>query len=127
MRHLLLAAALAVLCAAGPVPQQVPAETTRVATEPVPPLSEAFELTAASPNPFRTQTKFTLRVQQSQRVEVSVYNVLGQKVRSLHDGWTTGGLEYDFTFQASNLPSGIYLYRVRGEGFVATRRVTLLS
>ncbi len=90
-------------------------------------LEDTVELSAASPNPFSYRTAFSLRVEQGQHVEVSVYNVLGQQVQLLHDGWLAPGMEYTFAFRAESLPSGIYLYRARGETFVATRRVTLVG
>ena len=88
---------------------------------------EAYTLTAAYPNPFNPTTSFSLTVKERQEVTVTVYNMLGQPVRELFSGVLEAGDRQTFTFTAENLPSGIYLYRVAGETFTATRQVTLLK
>ncbi len=88
---------------------------------------DAYRITSAYPNPFNPQTQFTLAVTEEQRVRVEVYNLLGRRVKVLHDDLLTAGQTYTFTFEASNVPSGIYLIRVIGEQFSTTQRVTLLK
>jgi hypothetical protein len=86
-----------------------------------------YTLSAAYPNPFRTRTQFDLSVKQTQRVSVEVYNILGRRVRTIYDGVMRTGDARTFTIEARGLPSGLYLYRVRGEHFTAARRVTLVQ
>lgn len=88
---------------------------------------DAFVLTPAYPNPFNPRTQFALFVQQQQFVRVAVFNALGQEVAVLYDGPVLPETRYDFTFEASSLPSGLYLYRVVGEAFTATRQVLLVK
>lgn len=88
--------------------------------------ADPYTLSAAYPNPFRTRTRFDLRVKKTQRISVEVYNLLGQRVRTLFEGRLRAGNERTFTFKAKNLPSGLYLYRIEGETFTAARRVTLV-
>ena len=88
--------------------------------------AEPYTLSAAYPNPFRTRTQFDLRVKKSQRVSVEVYNLLGQRVRTLFEGRLRADDKRTFTFEAGSLPSGLYLYRIEGETFTAARRVTLV-
>ncbi len=88
---------------------------------------DAYHLTSAYPNPFNPQTQFTLKVTEEQRVRVEVYNLLGRRVQVLHDDRLIAGQTYTFTFEASNVPSGIYLIRIIGEQFITTQRVTLLK
>lgn len=85
-----------------------------------------YSLSAAYPNPFRSRTRFDLRVEKTQHVEVEVYNILGQRVRALYEGTLRAGDKRTFTLKARDLPSGLYLYRVQGETFTAARRVTLV-
>ncbi len=87
----------------------------------------SYELSSASPNPFTTQTAFQLTIAEPQRVSVAVFNMLGQRVALLFDGAVTAASERTFTFRSNNLPSGIYLVRVKGELFTASRQVTLLQ
>lgn len=86
-----------------------------------------YVLSAAYPNPFNPQTSFTLTVRDRQEVRVEIYNLLGIPVRTLFSGEMESGETRTFTFNAGDLPSGIYLYRVQGENFTATRQMTLLK
>ena len=88
---------------------------------------DAYHITSAYPNPFNPRTQFTLSVTEQQHVRVEVYNLLGRRVQVLHDGRLEAGQTHTFTFEVSNIPSGIYLIRVTGEQFSATQRVTLLQ
>src|SRR5690606_14399008 len=85
----------------------------------------SFVLTAAYPNPFENRTQLTLRVAETQAVEIAVYDVLGRRVASLFDGTLAAGSEHTAVFDAVGMPAGTYLVRVTGESFSETRQVTL--
>ena len=85
-----------------------------------------YTLSAAYPNPFRARTQFKLQVKETQQVSIEVYNILGQRVRTLFKGPMRADDPRIFTFAARGLPSGLYLYRITGETFSAARRVTLV-
>lgn len=82
-------------------------------------------LTAAHPNPFATSTTFALTVPRPGPVRVEVFDVLGRRVATLHDGPLTAEVEHRFTFASGGLPSGLYVVRATGGGFAEARRVTL--
>jgi subtilisin-like proprotein convertase family protein len=88
-------------------------------------LAGTHHLGAAYPNPFNPQTRFELAVRTEQRVAVNVYDALGRNVATLFEGTLPANESRAFTFEASNLPSGIYLIRAVGEQFTQTQRVTL--
>lgn len=88
---------------------------------------DGFVLSSAYPNPFNPQTSFSLRVEDRQDVKVEIFNLLGRSVKVLFEGTMDADETRTFTFDAGDLPSGIYLYRVRGESFTATRQMTLLK
>ena len=88
---------------------------------------DAFALTQAFPNPFNMLTQFTLSVDQPQHVAIHVYNVLGQHVETVHDGFLAHRAQHAFTFDGASLPSGIYLIQATGEHFQRTQQVTLLK
>ena len=90
-------------------------------------LPEQVYLSAAYPNPFNPQTRFTLEVQEAQAVRVEVFDALGRRVALLHEGALEAGREHRFTFEANGLASGVYLVRATGEAFTQARRVTLLK
>ena len=89
-------------------------------------LPGGFALSDAYPNPFNPQTTFTLAVAQAQRVRVEVYDVLGRRLRVLLDAALPAGEATRLVFDATGLPSGVYLLRTAGETFHASRRVTLV-
>lgn len=89
-------------------------------------VASAFSLTQPHPNPFSAQAQFTLSVQQTQRVRITVYDVLGRRVARLHDGALPAGAMHRFAFGAAGWASGLYLLRVEGEQFRETLRVVLV-
>ena len=88
---------------------------------------DGYVLSSAYPNPFNPATCFSLTVKERQEVTVEVFNLLGNRVRRLFEGTMESGETRTFTFNADDLPSGIYLYRARGEKFTAARQMTLMK
>ena len=88
---------------------------------------DSYQLTAAYPNPFNPQTQFSISIGAPQRVEIDVYNVLGQRVANLFSGTMPARQNQIVQFEAGNLPGGIYLIQVRGEHFTETQQVVLLK
>lgn len=84
-------------------------------------------LTQAYPNPFNPQATFSLSVATEQRVEIGLYNALGQRVDTIFSGIMDAGQARAFTVNGGGLPSGAYYYRAVGENFAETGRVMLLK
>ena len=63
------------------------------------------------PNPFNPETTIRFGLQETSTVKLTVYDVLGRQVRVLIDGTLSVGV-HETVFEASNLPSGTYLYRL---------------
>jgi len=78
------------------------------------------------PNPFNASTEITFDLPRTERATVTVYDILGQKVAVLTDGMTLSG-EHRLTFDASDLPSGVYFYRLQAETESQTRKMLLLK
>ena len=84
-----------------------------------------------SPNPFNPTTTITFVAPNQGLVEVTVYDLRGQRVRTLHDGLVPGGL-VEFQWDGRDdggrrAASGAYLCRVAGFGVVESRKVALLK
>ncbi len=77
------------------------------------------------PNPFAQELQYKLEVAAAQEVEVGVYDVLGRRVATLHEGVLAAGSQHTFTLNGSELPNGLYLIQAKGEHFSETTRVTL--
>jgi hypothetical protein len=59
-------------------------------------------------------------------VTVSLYNVLGQRVRTLYQGTPQAGQLQDVTLDASSLSSGVYIVRMKAGGQTKTQRLTVV-
>lgn len=70
-----------------------------------------FSLSQNYPNPFNPATVITYSVGDESDVRLAVYDLLGQEVAVLVDGWKTAGT-YELPFDASGLASGPYIYRL---------------
>jgi hypothetical protein len=85
-----------------------------------------FELTQNYPNPFNPSTSISFTLPQAGNVKLSVYNLLGQEVQTLINGFKEDGI-HTVNFEAKNLNSGIYLYKLEANGLTQTRKMTLLK
>ncbi|MGI9174236.1 MAG: T9SS type A sorting domain-containing protein [Rhodothermales bacterium] len=90
-------------------------------------LPSAYLVEPAYPNPFHQSATLRFGVQQTQRVEVAVYDVLGRRVRTLFEGVAEAGAVETLTLDGDGLPSGTYLVRVSGADVRTTQRVMLLK
>ena len=86
----------------------------------------AFGLSAAYPNPFNPTTSVALSLPNDGYVSVTVYNLMGQQVATLADGYMTANV-YDFSWNASSVPSGMYFVRAEAGSDVAIQKVMLLK
>ena len=92
-----------------------------------------FYLQQNYPNPFNPSTKINFGLKKAGNVEITVYNILGNKVATLLNGYKPAG-NHSVSFDASNLPagrqglsSGVYLYRIVTNEFVQTRKMILIK
>ena len=85
-----------------------------------------FSLSQNYPNPFNPSTVISFALPTTQNVELSVYNLLGEKVAELVNGNMSAG-NHSVTFDASNLTSGIYIYRISAGNFVSVKKLMLLK
>ena len=89
-------------------------------------LPDGYSLSQNFPNPFNPTTMLTYRVPVLGHVILKVYDVLGRNVKTLVDERRTPG-SYSVTFDASDLPSGVYFCRLQAGAFNETRKLTVLK
>ncbi len=77
------------------------------------------------PNPFNPSTTIEWSVPATSKVRLSIYNLIGQEVASLADGTMDPG-QYRATWNASGLPSGVYLYRLQVGATTLSRKLVYL-
>jgi hypothetical protein len=87
---------------------------------------EEFNLLQNYPNPFNPSTKIRYAVPRNEFVNLTVYNALGEIVATLVNEQKTAG-SYEILFDASELPGGVYFYKLATNNFTSTRKMILLK
>jgi hypothetical protein len=94
-------------------------------------LPERYELGQNMPNPFNPNTVIVFAVPRPAEVRIEVFNVLGQKVKTLANEFSKAGykrVEWDGTDDnGSSVASGVYLYRMTAGDFSETKKMLLLK
>ncbi len=85
-----------------------------------------FGLEQNYPNPFNPSTKIEFSIAEAGLYALKVYNVLGQEVVTIANQDFNAG-KYTYNFDASNLTSGIYFYKLVGEKVNLTKKMMLLK
>ena len=78
------------------------------------------------PNPFNPSTRIEYSIPNAGRVVLKVYDVLGNEVMTLVDGYKSAG-KYTVSFNGEGLASGIYIYEMRAGNFLARNKMILLK
>ena len=91
---------------------------------------QSFELFQNFPNPFNPETQIKFGLPTASRVTLTIYNVLGQKVRTLVNGFLEAKV-HTVRWDGRNdrgmqVPSGMYFYRLKAKGFIKTNRMLLI-
>ena len=89
-------------------------------------LPSEFSLNQNYPNPFNPTTSIQFNLPASQNVNLSVFDLLGRRVATLVNGQLASG-QHSVTFQASSLPSGMYLYRLSTPTGSISQKMILLK
>ena len=89
-------------------------------------ISDKFELKQNYPNPFNPTTKISFSIPKATNVELSVFNILGQKVATLVNKELGAG-SYKYNFDASNLTSGIYFYKLQANEYSSVKKMMLVK
>jgi hypothetical protein len=89
-------------------------------------IPESFSLDQNYPNPFNPSTSIRFNIPESGLVTLKVYNALGQEVATLLNEIKNAG-SYEYNFNAANLTSGIYFYKIQSNNFTATKKMILIK
>lgn len=84
-----------------------------------------FELLQNYPNPFNPSTTIRFSLPQTAKINLNLYNLLGELVKTLAEGTYEAGY-HKVDFDASALASGVYLYRIESESFTQQKKMILL-
>jgi len=85
-----------------------------------------FQLNQNYPNPFNPTTQISYSVPRISHIILKAYNLLGQEIMTLFEGVRQPG-NYTATFNGERISSGVYLYSMKAENFIETRKLILLK
>jgi hypothetical protein len=85
-----------------------------------------YKLYQNYPNPFNPSTKISFSLPTDGNVVLKVYNILGKEVATLVNGFQKAGGK-EVSFNASNLPSGMYIYTIKSGNFTSSKKMMLLK
>jgi hypothetical protein len=85
-----------------------------------------FELSQNYPNPFNPITTIRFNLPEAGNVKLTLFNILGQEIITLVNEFKESGV-HTINFNASELNSGMYIYKIESGNFVQTRKMTLVK
>jgi hypothetical protein len=103
------------------------AVTSATGVESVDVIPQNFFVNQNYPNPFNPTTAIKFGLTNESVVDLRVYNMLGQEVATLINGQPFGAGTHIYTFDASKLASGVYVYRLQAGNNVAVKKMQLLK
>jgi len=89
-------------------------------------IAKIYNLEQNYPNPFNPSTKITYSLADDAQVSLRIYDIMGREVAKVVNEKQAAGT-YDVNFDASDLASGIYMYKLTAGHFVSTRKMVLLK
>jgi hypothetical protein len=87
---------------------------------------ETYELAQNYPNPFNPETVIYYQIPESGEVSLKVYDMLGRELRTLVNQTQNQG-RYEVKFNARDLASGVYIYRLQVNDFVTSKKMMLVK
>jgi len=78
------------------------------------------------PNPFNAVTTFAFDLKETAVVSLKLYNMTGQEVATVAQGEMSAG-RHEVSFDASNLPTGMYIYRLDAPGYTMSKKMLLIK
>jgi hypothetical protein len=89
-------------------------------------LPTEFSLEQNYPNPFNPTTEIHFALPVASRVKIEIFNIVGQRIEVLVDGSMEAGY-HSVPWDASSTASGVYLYRISTDEFVASKKMVLIK
>ena len=85
-----------------------------------------FELSKLYPNPFNPSTEISFSLPVDGHVQLAAYDVRGKEVEMIFEGAQSIG-EHSYTWNASNLPSGVYYIRLQAGEMITSQKALLIK
>jgi len=89
-------------------------------------IPEVYSLGQNYPNPFNPLTTISFGLPEAAHVRIAVYDLLGRQVALLVNGYREAGM-HEVSFDAADLSSGLYVYRIEAGDFTAVKKMILMK
>ena len=86
----------------------------------------SYKLNQNFPNPFNPETKISFSIKDAGNVNLTIYNVLGEEVRTILNEFKEAG-SYTLNFNAAELNSGVYFYRLQTNNYSEIKKMIVLK
>jgi hypothetical protein len=87
---------------------------------------KSYDLSQNYPNPFNPVTTIKYQIPKSGVVTLKVYDILGKEVANLVNEYKDEG-KYNINFDASKLASGVYIYQIKANDYISSKKMMLLK
>lgn len=101
-------------------------DTTDAAVDDVIGRSVSYQLYQNYPNPFNPATTIAFDLPEAGHVALKIYDVLGQEIAILADTFQRAG-RHQYTFNAADIPSGLYFYKIESNNFCQVKKMLLMK
>jgi hypothetical protein len=78
------------------------------------------------PNPFNPSTKINFAIPKSGLITLKIYDILGKEISTLINEYLSAG-NYSVNFNGSNIPSGVYFYRLEANRYITTKKMLMIK
>ena len=89
-------------------------------------IPKSYSLSQNYPNPFNPVTTIRFNLPHAGNVRLTVYDALGKEIKLLVNENLQAGI-YETDFDAANIPSGVYFYRIESAGYTETKKMVLVK
>ncbi|MBP8755322.1 MAG: T9SS type A sorting domain-containing protein [Chitinophagales bacterium] len=87
---------------------------------------QSFYLSDVFPNPFNSEFSFSMHFNQTEKINISIYNLMGVEVKQIFEGTISQGKK-DFSVQENTLANGVYILSVQTEEFAISKRIVCIE
>lgn len=85
-----------------------------------------YQLSQNYPNPFNPETKINFSIPENSKIKLTVFDIVGREIQVLENSFLSAG-SYTYSFNATNLSTGTYLYRLETPGFIQEKKMMLIK
>jgi hypothetical protein len=89
-------------------------------------IPNVYSLEQNYPNPFNPSTTIKYSIAEDGFVKLAIYNLLGEEVTTIVNSTQKAG-KYEVTFNANNLATGVYIYRLETGSFTSSKKLMLMK